>query len=353
MSTLSNVTTRQGEANPPCVRLAPDTIPEAIGSQTGVSVSYVLCRMKRVLVFLALFISFLFCCGQARAQQENVPNRQLELFCGLTFGYADTNWLRLYDVQLNATPGLRWNLGKDWSIAAQGIIPVVSVGYTYSDISNKYWRLNMATVSRQLHFNNKNQHLRISAGLFGRERYGVDVRWAWPVNSWLLLNAQAGVSSPWVLGVDLKGNGEAKFYSDYKVSGTVGADVYLQSLDVEFRLSGGRYINGDYGSQIDVMRHFRHVTLLAYAQLRLGKLESNPFDNQKYRTNGGFKIIWMIPPYKKSSRKVVVRPASNFVLSHSSRAGGESMRSYSIDPEENSRERLIDVDWGLGKEESR
>ena len=41
MSTLSNVATRGGETNPPSVRLAPETIPEAKSSQTGVSVRYV------------------------------------------------------------------------------------------------------------------------------------------------------------------------------------------------------------------------------------------------------------------------------------------------------------------------
>ena len=41
MSTLSNVKTRRGEANPPSVRLAPDAFPEAKSSKTGVSVRYV------------------------------------------------------------------------------------------------------------------------------------------------------------------------------------------------------------------------------------------------------------------------------------------------------------------------
>jgi transcription antitermination factor NusG len=40
MSTLSNVTSRRGESNPPCVRFAPDAFPEAKSSQTGVSVRY-------------------------------------------------------------------------------------------------------------------------------------------------------------------------------------------------------------------------------------------------------------------------------------------------------------------------
>lgn len=41
MSTLSNVETRRGEAKPLSVRVAPDSIPEARSSQTGVSVRYV------------------------------------------------------------------------------------------------------------------------------------------------------------------------------------------------------------------------------------------------------------------------------------------------------------------------
>lgn len=309
--------------------------------------------MLRKLIIIASLLLPLTCCVQTMAQQETTPVRQLELFCGATLGYADTNWLRLYDVQVNATPGLRWHLGRDWSIAAQGLILVVSEGYTYRDVTNKYWRFNMATVSRQLHFNGVNQHFRLTAGLFGNERYGFDARWAWPVNSWILLNAQAGVTSSWIIGSDLNGNYDSDLNSDYKVTGQVGADVYLQPYNIEFRLSGGRYIDGDYGSQLDVMRHFKHVTLLAFAQFRIGELEVNTYDQKRYNTNGGFKIIWMLPPYKKSSRKVVVRPASNFLLSNSSRVDGHSMQTYMIDPEENSRERLVDVDWGLGKEVAR
>ena len=66
MSTLSNVKTRRGEATPPSVRvlrgieategrLAPDTIPEAKSSQTGVSVKYVPTPDKSWYVFRASY----------------------------------------------------------------------------------------------------------------------------------------------------------------------------------------------------------------------------------------------------------------------------------------------------------
>ncbi|MBR6842467.1 MAG: UpxY family transcription antiterminator [Prevotella sp.] len=66
MSTLSNVETGRGQANPPSVRvlrgieategrLAPDTIPEAKSSQTGVSVRYVPTPGKSWYVFRASY----------------------------------------------------------------------------------------------------------------------------------------------------------------------------------------------------------------------------------------------------------------------------------------------------------
>ncbi len=55
MITLSNVETRRGETNPPSIRLAPDAFPEAISSQTGVSVRYEHNIAKKWFVFRASY----------------------------------------------------------------------------------------------------------------------------------------------------------------------------------------------------------------------------------------------------------------------------------------------------------
>ena len=55
MSTLSNVETGRGQAKPPSVRVAPETIPEAKSSQTGVSVRYVPVPDKSWYVFRASY----------------------------------------------------------------------------------------------------------------------------------------------------------------------------------------------------------------------------------------------------------------------------------------------------------
>lgn len=55
MSTLSNVETGRGQAKPPGVRVAPETIPEAKSSRTGVSVRYVPAPDKSWYVFRASY----------------------------------------------------------------------------------------------------------------------------------------------------------------------------------------------------------------------------------------------------------------------------------------------------------
>jgi transcription antitermination factor NusG len=55
MSTLSNVETGRGQANPPSVRVTPDIIPEAVSALTGVSVEYVPAPDKRWYVFRASY----------------------------------------------------------------------------------------------------------------------------------------------------------------------------------------------------------------------------------------------------------------------------------------------------------
>ena len=56
MNTLSNVETGRGQAKPPSVRLAPETIPEAKSSNTWVSVRYIPEKKQK----LVRFSSFLW-----------------------------------------------------------------------------------------------------------------------------------------------------------------------------------------------------------------------------------------------------------------------------------------------------
>lgn len=265
-----------------------------------------------------------------------------ELFCGAELSYADINYLRLYDVLLNATPGIKMHLGSDWMFSSQFQVPLVNDGYAqrYNMV-----RLSMANVSKELHFSAAQQHLKLTAGLFGRERYGVDLRWMYPATSWLLFNARLGYTAHWTLGFDFHGNSESEFEGHGKVLAIAGANVWLDPWSTEFRLSGGRFLNEDYGVEGEVLRHFRHCTVSLFLQRHEQVMDLSGLTN---RISGGFRIVAMLPPYKKSDKRLVIRPASNVRLTYNAQSDGYSIKKYMTDPEENERTPAIQIPWGTG-----
>ena len=272
------------------------------------------------------FVTCLFCLLQTAYGQQSVETH-IDIFSGIELNYRNIFYNnRLYDLLINFTPGVKWHIGDDWIFAAQGIIPV------YNDYGERYKkiRLNMAVLSKE--FSVGKQHIKLSGGLFGQERYGLDVKWMFPVNSWFALDGQVGYTGYCSMAVDWECSRMDR------VTGWLGVRTYLEKYDTEFRLRGGRYIYEDYGVTGECMRHFKHCTVGVYAQYsNIGK------------ENGGFKVIMMIPPYKRKTRKINVRPASNFRLTYSIMSVPYSLRMYTTDPEENEREGYFNrnnVKWG-------
>ena len=265
----------------------------------------------------------------------------VEVFCGADLSYSDTNFMRLYNALINLTPGVRWNMGKGWMTTAQLSYAVLNLGYSSS---YKYPRLGMAAVSKELSLK-KDNHLKFTAGLFTRDRYGVDVRWMMPVCSWFMLQARVGVTNMWWLSVK-----EHAFETKgWTPTGTIGANFWIDKWATEFRLSGGRYVNEDFGMEGEAYCHFNHCSVGAFAQYHEIYNQTNLKKSYSHHFSGGFRVVMMIPPYKyKKYRKVRVRPASNFRLTYNAQSDGYSMKKYHTDPEENEREYQMDVKWGTG-----
>lgn len=293
--------------------------------------------MHRFLRSLYIFILGLLPVS-ANAQEAG----QVELFCGAELNYADINYLRLYDVLINLTPGVKWHLGKDWMVSGQAFLPFINDGY--ADRYNMI-RLNMANVSKEVHFKKARQHFKFTAGLFGSERYGGDVRWMYPVNSWLLVHVRAGLVNHWALGFDMHGATESEFdHGKWSKFGVAGASVWLNPWATEFRFSGGHYMNGDNGVEGEIIRHFKHCSVSLFVQ----RHERFASTGGSHINSGGFRVVMMIPPYKKSNEKVVFRPASNFRLTYNAQSDGYSMKKYNTDPEENERTLPMRLPWGTG-----
>ena len=281
--------------------------------------------MKRFFFLLLLIISFDAKIVQA---QPAIPAGQVDVFMGVDFNYRDLlHNGRVYDLLINLTPGIKWNMGKGWQTAAQAFIPVVN---QYGDRYKKV-RLTMAVLSKEMHFRSR-WYLKASGGLFGMERYGLDLKGMYVVNSWLALEAQAG----WTGYCSMAAGWEASLPK--RLTALAGADFYLSKWNTQFRMRGGRFVYEDYGAIVEIMRHFNHCTVGVYGEY-----------SDKGGKNAGFKVVMMIPPYKRHRRKVNFRPASNFRLTYSLEGDAYANKMYMTDPEENEREGWFDrnaLKWG-------
>lgn len=280
--------------------------------------------------FMRNLILFLVCLLTVPMVAQERLTPKVEIFAGADLLYRDIRLNKMYECVVNITPGVKWHIGRDWMLAGQAIIPV------YNDYGERYKkvRLNMAVLSKEWAWREK-QFLKVSGGLFGHERYGLDVKWMMPVNNWFALDAQVGLTGFCSMAVDWECSPMER------VTGWAGARFYIENVNTEFRLRGGRFLYEDYGVKAEVMRHFKHCTVGLYAQY-----------NNKEHENGGFKVIMMIPPYKMKQRKVQVRPASNFRLTYNYNAQQYAMKMYTTDPEENEREGDFNrekLKWGANK----
>lgn len=255
---------------------------------------------------------------------------QVDIFCGAELNYRDIFHNKAYEFLINLTPGIKWYMGKGWQAAGQVYVPV------HNDYGGYYKRvrLNMAVLSKETNWRGR-WFLKASGGLFGSERYGLDLKGMYIANSWLALEAQAG----WTGFCSMATGWSAS--TPERWTALAGADIYLNRYDTQFRLRGGRYVYKDYGAQLEVMKHFKHCTVTVYGEY-----------SDVWGKSGGFKVIMMIPPYKRRQRKVNFRPASSFRLTNNVMAYQYANRMYTTDPEENERVGWFDrkaFQWGVNR----
>lgn len=166
----------------------------------------------------------------------------VDIFMGADFNYRDIYFNnRVYDVLLNLTPGIKWNMGHRWEVAAQALVPVVN---QYGDRYKKV-RLNMAVLSKQLAVG-EHWKMKLSGGLFGSERYGLDLKNMFVINPWLAFTAQMGWTGYCSMAVDWEASTMKKFTVE------AGPEVYLHRWNTEISVRGGRYLYGDYGVTVKV-----------------------------------------------------------------------------------------------------
>ncbi|MCQ2307868.1 MAG: YjbH domain-containing protein [Bacteroidales bacterium] len=267
---------------------------------------------------------------------------KVDIFAGVDLKYRSI-WLndKMYELLINVTPGVKWRFGDCWQVTAQAFIPVVNDFGGYY----KSARLNAAVVSKE--FQAGSHYLKLSGGLFGGERFGVDAKWLWPVTSWFAMEGQLGFTGYYVLTTS-----NVEFSYMDRLTGLFTARFYLKGSDTEFRISGGRFNLGDYGGRIAWLKHFKHISVSAFIHggNRYGEVYKMDGTYEEQRIAGGACIVVRLPFQgdRQHEKTLRVRPASNFRMTYDYMAEANALKMYVTDPEENERTgNFTKAKWGI------
>lgn len=260
--------------------------------------------------------------------QAQSRSGDIDIFCGVDFNYRDIYLRgRFSDLLINLTPGVKWNAGHNLELAASALVPVLNqFGDRY-----KYVRINVAAISWQFaagsHWKTK-----LSGGVFTKERFGLDIKSIYEFNSWLAARAQIGLTGHFEMSDvwNLSTMSNLTFMA--------GPDFWLSRWTTQLSLRGGRFLYGDYGVITEGIRNFRHCSVGIYGQY-----------SSDAKWSAGFKVVVMLPPYRRRCGKLHVRPASNFRLTYCTTSSTTGNITYATDPEENERTGWFSRDmlpWG-------
>ena len=237
----------------------------------------------------------------------------------------NNSWLdKLYGAVINIAPAIEVGLWKGASFTGQVIFPLWNNMKGEMD----YIRAGML-VFRQEHRFPKNVFMSFNIGNFNAGRMGADISFKYIPGS-----------DRWETGINMGITGSSTFYSGkwelsewQRVTG--GAFIrYNEPLyDLQFDLSGQRYIYGDYGVRLDCTRHFGEVAVGFYGMYSGGE------------PNGGFHFAIPFPGKKRMKRNIVrLSIPEYFDWEYEAQSGNDYFkkhlgRYYETRPDENRSQR--------------
>lgn len=62
--------------------------------------------------------------GMECSAQPTVRSDEVDVFMGVDLNYRDIFLSKPYELLVNLTPGVKWNMGRQWQVAAQVLLPV-------------------------------------------------------------------------------------------------------------------------------------------------------------------------------------------------------------------------------------
>ena len=236
---------------------------------------------------------------------------------------------KIYGVTVNIAPALEVGLWKGASITGQVIFPV----WNNLDGEVDYIRAGMLLFRQEYRFP-KNIFMTFNIGNFNYNRMGADISFKYTQNNnrW-----ETGVNAG-ITGSSIIFDGKWELSKWRKITGALFVRYNEPFYNLQFDLTGQRYVYGDYGVRFDCTRHFGEVSIGFYAMYT------------RDEPNGGFHFAVPLPRKKRALRKVIRLSAPEYYdMDYIARNAGEYQLkhlgySYETRPDENRSQRYYNPD---------
>ena len=220
----------------------------------------------------------------------------------------NNSWLdKLYVVTFNIAPAIEVGLWKGASITGQAIFPV------WTNLSGESYNMRPGMVLfRQEYRFPKNVFMTFNIGNFNNNRMGADLSFRYtPVNNRWEAGINAGIT-----GSSYFNKWKWELSPWRRVTGMVFFSYNVPIYNLQFNMSGQRYIYDDYGIRFDCTRHFGEVSVGFFGM----------YTNE---VNGGFHFAVPLPGKKRFKRNFIrITAPEYFDMEYKAKTG----RSYNQTP---------------------
>jgi hypothetical protein len=222
----------------------------------------------------------------------------------------------IYEIQFNIAPAVEFSLWKGSTITGQVIIPLYN--NPHLDKEGYYVRPGYVTLSQKFRLPGP-VFTRATVGKFNANRYGIDLDLTYPFkNQHWTIRAQFGYTS-WTY----YSNSTLTLGREFRPNWNIKAGYYYSRFDMQFDLSAGRYLYGDYGVRFDFTRHFGETAIGVYAMYSGGE------------PNGGFHFAIPLPPGNRGKSRVRILPPRYFDWEYRAVNIIPTGQYYKFSPDEN------------------
>jgi hypothetical protein len=245
-------------------------------------------------------------------------NWQLDLLFYPQFRFKNARLDRIYLLQLNINPALKFNLWRGAVATAQLILPVHN---DFSTDENRV-RPGFLTFSQHLSLPGGVSAL-ISLGNFNMQRAGADIKVYKKIFRNAGIYAQAGYtywSLPFLDSWTISKSG--------KTNWRVGANYFFDKANILINGNISKYLQDDIAARGEIIRFFKNSSVGFYIQT---------LQYEGYSLNGGFFFTINLPPRNRNWKKRLnIYPAKRFSMEYVARPYPLRGIFYQTSPDENS-----------------